>query len=164
MLMKTLITFLLMSCSAFAVEKAELQKMIETKKALIEKNKKLISSPVTPSMMEGLNNVTEGLMAIAIKLEAELEEEKPEVSKKRIERDMEAVARNLFIEYNRAGRGGTIVKVLTADAVLQHIENRISYCVRILTEDDKEFDFKAWYKEWMPEEKEEKEDDVKGDE
>jgi hypothetical protein len=102
-------------------------------------------------MVDGAVKIGETLLPELIKLEAALNEESEKDTLATTKRDLEAIERDAHIRGHSQGWGGTIVKIDTAWAVVEHIEARISWCVWQLMQKDEGFDFQKWLLRWNPE-------------
>ena len=102
----------------------------------------------TTEMADAASIIQDRLLPSIVVLEAKLRDQAEAVVRERIERDLEAIARDAQIRGHADGWGGTLVTVDAAWAIVAHLEARASWCVWQLMEDDADFDFSAWKQRW----------------
>ncbi|RYD20354.1 MAG: hypothetical protein EOP88_15410 [Verrucomicrobiaceae bacterium] len=108
----------------------------------------------TAEMIKAAVAVRDRLLPSIVILESKLEGKSDKEVRAVIERDLEAISRDTMIRGNSVGRGGSIVSIESAWAVVSHLEARASWCVWQLMKDFKGFEFDDWHKRWAVEEEE----------
>ncbi len=100
-------------------------------------------------MVDGCFKVAQRLLPSLVTLEAAMRKTSEKATREQILRDLEAIRRDAQIRGNSGGWGGTGVSLDEYTAYLSHVENRISYCVWMLSKGNASFDFEAWRRQWI---------------
>ena len=99
-------------------------------------------------MIDAAEILRDRLLPSIVSLESRLLDEKEETTRAKIERDLEAIARDAEIRGHAEGWGGNLVTLDSAWTVVEHLEARASWSVWQLMKDDDRFNFSAWKRRW----------------
>ncbi|GAB4248409.1 MAG: hypothetical protein OHK005_14930 [Candidatus Methylacidiphilales bacterium] len=148
-----LLTSALFSSAAFAADdakralRADLVALPAQFKAEHEKRLALFEGS-TADMVKAHTELSAKLKPIAIRLMAASDSISPDAAATLIDRDLQALSRNLHHQMNYAGPGGSFEAVSAASIHLVYLQYAIAYHARKVFPDDPEFNLEEWTSSW----------------
>ncbi|MCG9736634.1 hypothetical protein L1D32_00420 [Shewanella insulae] len=114
-------------------------------KAVLARNSADFDTGVTAKMAEAIAAESALIMDYLIPIESYVEGLSKTDTRRKVERDCDAIAHDAYLQGHQLGWGGTGVVTDVAEAKRDHLLNRlVYYVVRVHKEDDTRFDLDAW--------------------